>query len=301
MDMLLVQRLDLYLQKYGVSNNKVASGIGYTPSVLSQWRKGEYRGDNGAVEEKLKAWLDLQEAHDKSGPIPYVPLQRTKRIKAVIRVAHEEKFIGLVLGRSGSGKSRALEEYASENPSTTILVKADPTMGLSTLVSTISREIGLDARGRLSEISDRLIQELKKRDLVVLLDEADYLTDSVWEWARIAINDKGGTALVMAGLPRIEGRIKSFKADHRQIENRVGIIYKADDLSPGEVREVLQAVWPEGGVDEVAAKTFESAARGSLHLLVRHIALTRRGMRAIEGMSVPSADIVADAARMLIK
>jgi hypothetical protein len=104
----------------------------------------------------------------------------------------------------------------------------------------------------------------------------------------------------MAGMPRIEGRIKSFKADHRQIENRVGIIYKVDDLSPGEVREVLATVWPSG-VDEMTAKAFEGAARGSLHLLVRHIALTRRGMRAAEDMSIPSLDIVADAARMLIK
>jgi len=300
MNSALIQRLDSYVQKYGVSYNKVAAGLGYTASVLSQCRRGEYKGDNDAVEAKLTAWLDLQEARDKAGPIPFVALQRTMRIKTVVRIAHEERFIALILGRSGSGKSRALEEFAAENPATSMLIKADPTMGLSTLVTTISREIGLDSRGRISEVSDRLIQELKKRSLVVIIDEADYLTDQVWEWARIAINDKGGSALVMAGLPRIEGRIKSFKSDHRQIENRVGIMHKVDDLGQAEIREVLQAVWPALSDDGIA-KLFEQSARGSLHLLVRHIALTRRGMRALQDSDLPTAEIVSDAARMLIK
>ncbi len=300
MDQHLVQKLDIHLQKYGISNNKAAAGIGYTPSVLSQWRKGEYRGDVEMVESRIRSWLDLQEAREKSGVIPYVPLKRTARIKSVVRIVHEEKFIGLVLGNSGAGKSRALEEYATENPSTTILIRCDPMMNLPSLIANISRGIGLDSHGRLSEVSDRLVQDLKRRDLVVILDEADYLTDAEWEWARIAINDKGRTALVMAGLPRIEGRIKSFKADHRQIENRVGMIYTAEDLSSGEIRDVLAAVWP-GGVDEGIVKLFEQYSKGNLHTLVRHISLARRGMRASEGLELPTAEIVSDAAKMLIK
>jgi DNA transposition AAA+ family ATPase len=300
MDQNLLQRFDAHLQKYGISNNKAAAGIGYTPSVLSQWRGGNYRGDIDQVESRIRAWLELQEAREKNETIPYVPLRRTSRIKGVVRIAHEEKFIGLVLGNSGTSKSFALQEYAIENPSTSLLVKCDPTMGLSTLVSILSREIGLDSRGRLSEISDRLVQEVKKRDLVVMLDEADYLTDQVWEWARIAINDKGGAALVFAGLPRVEFRIKSFKADHRQIENRVGIIYRVEDISDAEVDQVLAAVWPEG-IDGAVAKIFKQTARGSLHLLERHISNTKRAMHQAQLVGLPTPEIVSDAANLLMK
>ncbi len=299
MDQTLLQRFDAYLQSSNISNNKAAAGIGYTPSVISQWRQGKYQGDIESLESRIRAWLELQESRNKGGTIPYVNLRRTSRIKGIVRITHEEKFIGLVLGNSGTGKSRALEEYAMENPSTSLLVKCDPTMGLSTLVSHIAREIGIDSHGRLSEVSDRLIMELGKRDLVVMLDEADYLTDQGLEWARIAINDKGRSALVLAGQPRIEFRIKSFKADHRQIENR-SIVYRIEDLASSEVAQVLGAVWP-GGIDERVVKIFDESARGSLHLLVRHIALTKRGMRAAQGLELPTEEVVTDAARMLLK
>jgi DNA transposition AAA+ family ATPase len=297
MDKNLATRFDEYIQKYSISNNKAAAAIGYTASVLSQWRKGDYRGDVTAVEAKVRAWLDLQEARIEAGVVPYVPLKRTERIKTAVRIAHEEKMIGLVLGNSGSGKSRTLDEYAAIYPNS-ILLKCDPTMGLSTVITGVARGLGLDTKGRLSEISERLIAELRKRDMVVIFDEADYMTDNVMEWARIAINDKGGSALVFAGLPRIEYRIKSLHGDHRQLENRVGMMLQVDDVSAQDIHEVLAAVWPE--LDEDAKKVFVTSARQSLHILVHHIALTRKGLRQAD-LDKPSADFAAECARFLMR
>jgi DNA transposition AAA+ family ATPase len=296
MDNALLARFDAYCQKYHISMNKAAQGIGYTAGVISQWRKGEYKGDIDAVEAKIRAWLELQEAREEAGVVPFVPLKRTSRIKTAVRVAHEEKFIGLVLGNSGAGKSRALEEYTIENPNTTVLVKCDPTMGLSTIVSTLARELGLDPKGRISEISDRIVAELRKRDMCVIFDEADYLTDQVLEWARIAINDKGGSALVLSGLPRIEYRIHSLKSDHRQLENRVGMRLNVEDVGAADVREILAAVWPD--LDPESGKVFEKSARQSLHILIRHIALTKRVLRQ-SSLELPTAELVSESASFL--
>jgi DNA transposition AAA+ family ATPase len=297
MDKELAARLDDYCTKYGISNNKAALAIGYTASVLSQWRKGLYKGDEASVESRVKAWLDIQEARIVAGAVPFVPLKRTERIKTAIRIAHEEKVIGLVLGNSGTGKSRTLDEYVSLYPNS-ILIKCDPTMGLSTVITGVARSLGLDTKGRLSEISARLVGELRKRDMVVIFDEADYMTDNVMEWARIAINDKGGSALVFVGLPRIEYRIKSLHGDHRQLENRVGMMIQVDDVDEQDVHEVLETVWP--GIDEKTEKVFASTARASLHILVHHIALTQRGLRQA-GLDMPTPEFVAECARFFMR
>lgn len=296
MDKTLVSRLETYCQKYHVSSNKAAGGIGYTASVLSQWKKGEYKGKVEEVESKIRAWLELQEAREEAGVVPFVALTRTTRIKTAVRIAHEEKFIGLILGNSGTGKSRALEEYKNENQNTTVLIKCDPTMGLSTLIANLARELGLDTKGRTSEVSDRIVSELRRRDLCVILDEADYLTDKVLEWARIVINDKGGAALVFSGLLRLEYRIKALKNDHRQLENRVGMRLNIEDVGPAEIREVIEAVWPDLGED--VEKVFEKTARQSLHILVHHIALVKRMLRQ-KGDEMPTADLAADSATFL--
>jgi len=297
MDKALATRFDDYCQKYGISNNKAAAAIGYTASVLSQWRKGEYRGDVMAVEGKVAAWLDLQEARLISGVVPYVPLKRCGRIKTAVRISHEEKVIGLVLGNSGTGKSRTLEEYASMYANS-ILLRCDPTMGLSTVITGVAHGLGLDTKGRLSEISERIVAELKRRDMVVIFDEADYLPDAAMEWARIAINDKGGSALIFAGLPRIQYRIKNLHSDHRQLENRVGMMLEVDDLDGQDVHEVLAAVWPDLGED--VEKVFVSSARQSLHILVHHIALTQRALRQ-SGQDLPTAELAAECARFFMR
>lgn len=295
----LIAKFDSYCGKFGISTNRAAQAIGYTASVLSQWRKGTYKGKEADVDAKVEAWLDLQMARVEAGTVPYIPLRRTDQIKTALRVVQEEKVIGLILGNSGAGKSKGLEEFASENPNTTVLIKCDPTMGLSTLVTSLARQLGLDTKGRLSEISDRLVQELRKRDLVVMLDEADYLGDSVMEWARIAINDKGGSGLVFAGLPRIQYRIKSLKGDHRQLENRVGMVLLLDDVDASEIQEVLTTIWPD--IDQEAVKAFTQASRASLHLLVRSIALVKRALRSDDSEIAPSAELVKDAARFLMR
>jgi DNA transposition AAA+ family ATPase len=293
----LAIRLDEYCQKYGISNNKAAQAIGYTASVLSQWRKGEYKGDNAAVEAKVKAWLDIQEARIEAGAVPFVPLERTEHIKTAVRIAHEEKTIGLVLGSSGCGKSRTMDEYASIYPNT-VLLKCDPTMGLSTVILAVAGALGLDTKGRLSEISDRLVGELRRRDIVVIFDEADYLTDNVMEWARIVINDKGGSALVFVGLPRIENRIKNLRGDHRQLENRVGMMMKVEEVGEKDIHEILSTIWPN--IEPEAEKTFASFARQSLHILVNHISLTQRYLRQAN-LDNPSPELVSDCARFLMR
>jgi len=298
MDRNLAGRFEGYCSKMHISNNKAANAIGYTPSVLSQWRKGEYKGDVAGVESKVRVWLELQENRLAAGAIPFVPLLRTETIKTAVRIAQEEKKIGLVLGNSGTGKSKALDEFRANYPNNTILVKCDPTMGLSTVIMAIAKALGLDTKGRLSEISERIITELQKRDMITILDEADYLPDNAMEWARIAINDKGGSGLVFAGLPRIEHRIKSLHNDHRQLENRVGMLLNVGDIDSQDIHEVLEAVWP--GIDAETEKVFYDAARASLHILVSHIALTQRGLRQAE-LDRPTAEIAAQCASYLMR
>jgi DNA transposition AAA+ family ATPase len=294
----IITRMDAYCQKYKVSNNKAAAGIGYTPSVLSQWRKGEYKGDVTAVDFKVRAWLDLQESRETLGTIPFVPLLRTERMKGAIRLIHEDKSIGLLLADSGSGKTRACEEYKIQNPSTSILIQIDPTMGLSTVVARLARELNIPAKGRLSDMSDRLVDELKRRDMAIIFDEADYMSDGVMEWARIALFDKGGAALVFVGLPSIEYRITGLRGDHRQLENRVGLKLPMEGVTASELKEVLEAVWP--GLDADTRQVFIDAARKSLHILVRHVANVQRALRGT-GRDMPTKDEALDAANLLMK
>jgi hypothetical protein len=158
--------------------------------------------------------------------------------------------------------------------------------------------LSVDSKGRIAEVSTRIVEELQKRDILVIFDEANYLTDNTMEYLRIAINDKGHSGLVFVGLKNIEHRIKNLKNDHRQLENRIGICLGVDDVSDEDAAAVVRAVWPE--VDEPIIQTFWKAARKNLHSLINHITLTKRSMRALH-LENPTLEVVADSARLLMK
>lgn len=288
-----------YTTKRDISMTKASAGIGYSVGVISQVLSGTYKADATHVWEKIAAWLDIQISRElQTKDLPTLALPRTTQIKSAVRITHEEKFIALILGHSGSGKSRGLEAYHQENPHTSILIKCDPVHQLSAIITLLAQALGLESRGRISEVSDRIIAELLRRDVVVIFDEADYLTDQCLEYLRIAINDKGRSGLVFAGLERIQGRIKNLRTDHRQLENRIGMLLRVPEVEESDVKTILDTVWPDQ--NEGVVKLFWEACRRSLHILTRHISLTRRQMIA-NNLNTPSAQAVAGAAKYLLQ
>ena len=290
-------RFEDYIQHTGISMTKASSGIGMSVSVISQWLKGDYKGNVEGVEEKVSAWLDLQLSRQVTPEIPFVDLPRTKQIKNAIRTAHEEKFIAMILGNSGSGKSRALQEYNAKNKFNSILLKCDPTFQLSTVVVLLAQLLNVDSKGRIAEVSTRIINELLRRDIVVIADEADYLTDSIFEYLRIAVNDKGRSGLVFVGLPRIEHRIKNLRNDHRQLENRVGTLLHVQEVNDKDIVSVIGAVW--SNLDSKVLTAYCKAAKKSLHSLIRLITLSRRIIK-VNKKSIPTVECVTDAAAYLM-
>jgi DNA transposition AAA+ family ATPase len=47
----ILRRYEEALVKYDISRNGSSGGIGYSAAAISQWRRGEYTGDEEALEE----------------------------------------------------------------------------------------------------------------------------------------------------------------------------------------------------------------------------------------------------------
>ncbi|WKW21670.1 hypothetical protein [Campylobacter fetus] len=57
--------LGLYLTDKEVSASALARSIGVSPGAISQFKKGEYKGDNEGLAKKIKAYLNSQNAKKK--------------------------------------------------------------------------------------------------------------------------------------------------------------------------------------------------------------------------------------------
>ncbi|KAA3683903.1 helix-turn-helix domain-containing protein, partial [Campylobacter fetus] len=63
--------LSSYLTDKEVSASALARSIGVSPGAISQFKKGEYKGDNEGLAKKIKAYLNSQNAK-KNAPVEVV-------------------------------------------------------------------------------------------------------------------------------------------------------------------------------------------------------------------------------------
>jgi DNA transposition AAA+ family ATPase len=138
---------------------------------------------------------------------------------------------------------------------------------------------------------------LLERDMVVILDEADYLKADALEFSRRLVYDLGQSGLVLVGLPRLKGMIQNLRNDHRQLESRIGVYLPLSGLSKKDATAIAKSVWPD-----VETKIID-AIYGKSHTDVRQfckIIERMQGDMLLNKLDKPDLEIVDVSARLIM-
>ncbi len=287
-----------FLDKYRISQNKAAEAAGYTGSVVSQWLAGSYKGDAEAVEAALRAWMEREKNRRARRIVPVTETETLRRILNALTIAHEERDIAVIVGPAGSGKTTALKQYVEKNPASSILIEVDESMTKVSLLQDLAEKLGLDRRGPQPELVRRISNTLAERDILVIIDEADYLSDGSLELIRRIVNDKGQSGLVLVGLPRLVFRLKNLKNDHQQLASRVGVLLEVEPMKNPDSVKILKAVWPD--LEKETEELFVKTAAGSVRTLAKLIDRAHRTAVAND-LPRPSVDAVRLAGSLIFK
>ena len=172
----------------------------------------------------------------------------------------ERKGFVQLTGEVGAGKTtlcRALLEQLDGNFSTALIL--NPVMSGDELMKAIATEFGLDVKGKdrletMAAISDFLLkQTLVGRESVLIVDEAQDLTEELLEQVRLISNfetdDRKLLQIVLMGQPELRTRLNSHKL--RQLRQRITVRYHLNPLTRTEVGQYIHhrlALAGSGGV-----------------------------------------------------
>jgi DNA transposition AAA+ family ATPase len=299
MNQQIKERLDATLEKYGISQNRAARDIGYSSPVLSDYRNNKYLGDVEGLEEAIVKWIGRTEQAHARKKVAVVETDQLRRINNAIAMAHAEGDIALIVDDAGGGKTTAARYYADQNPRTTIYIDVVKGMNAKALVLKIAESMGIDTvRVNQQALIQNVSASLADRNMVVILDEADYLKADALEFSRRLVNDLGRSGLVLIGLPRLTGTIQNLKNDHRQLESRIGVYLPLSGLTKKDAKKIAQSVWPD--IDDETIDSMYRISRTDTRQFVKIIERAQNTM-ALNKIQVINLDVVEMAATLVIR
>ncbi|MDR1250898.1 MAG: AAA family ATPase [Treponema sp.] len=280
-----------------ISQSKAAQAMGYSAGVISAYKNHAYNGNVKVLEEKIDAWLKREARRLSRMDVPITETTTMEQVRRAVTIAQDEADIAVIIGEAGSGKTTALRQYAKESYSS-LLIDVDPSFSKVVLMNEIAHALGVEDKGGMNAVIDRVIEALKDRDAVLIIDEADYLSDSSLELVRRIINDKAHTGVVLVGLPTLEYKIRNLKNDHEQLKSRIGVMVKLNTLKKTDAEKILGGVWTDLPKETVDA--FVKGANGSTRTLVKLMGRVHQLM-GINRLEKPDTEIIAAGGELLMR
>lgn len=299
MNLTVKERLDAALGKFGVSQNRAAMDMGYSGAVISSYRTASYKGDVDKLENAIIAWIARNEKALSRKKVPVIETDELKVMTNAIATAHSDKDIALIVADAGSGKTTAARWYERQNPRTTIYLNIVSGTNRKMLVTDIARQLSLDTV-RVSQqlLVQQVADTLAERDMVVILDEADYLKVDALEFTRRLVYDLGQSGLVLIGLPRLKGIIQNNRNDHRQLESRIGIYLNLPGLTKKDAAGIARTVWQN--VDGEIIDAIYAVSKTDVRQFTKIIERTQNVM-VLNRLAEPTLEAVEMAASRIIR
>lgn len=228
----MINQLKQYIEQTGISQSKIAPLVGVSTATISQYLKGEYKGDVVAVDKKVAEMLDRQAEKAKDVKSDFVETATAKNIFEVCGMAHSMADINLVIGEAGLGKTVTLKQYAKQVENV-ILIEVTPTFSPKVLLVELCNRLGIVPSRSNHDNEVSIIEKLKGSDRLLIVDEAELLAYKSLEIIR-RIHDMAKIGVVLAGMPRLRANLRGKKGEYKQLYSRIGFVGDLSDRLPEE-------------------------------------------------------------------
>ena len=249
-------------------------GEGVSHATLSRWLRGTYTGDVPAVTARIDAWLLTRREGDalslaEAGLDRYAETAAATVIDETLAYAHSSKDIVLIHGPSGRGKTRAAEHYRATHSSVFYMPATRAMVTMVGLLSCLGEAIGAYPASVSAINWERaIIDRLRERNPLVIIDEAHHLRDALLDELR-CIRDIAGCGLALIGNDAVLMCLRRCP----QILGRTGIRLNLSHLAAEDVAAI--AAGPLGRKPtraELKALVLAARGPGGLHTLRRVLA-----------------------------
>ena len=215
----LQAKLEDYISEVG-SQNKAASALGVSSSVISQYRQSKSTGDIGAFESRLvEFFANKEESRNLYKVGDYAQTTVSKGVYQTIRICHLKGGLAVEAGDAGIGKTMAAKKYIEDFPNSSIYIAVNPcTSNVTAFLKAFARALHIEIGGRKDDMWTRINETLKGSKKVLIVDESQHLPIKTIETIRSFSDNNKDFGICLIG--NLESLCNNGKQGYAQIRNR---------------------------------------------------------------------------------
>lgn len=223
------KQLNQFIEQTGLTGASIARSIGVSAGTVSLVKTGKTQQ---VSEDNLKKFSDYIANYGQKPDTTTATIatQDLKLAHFTIDEVMISSGMGTILGKAGTGKTEAVKVYAQNHPEA-ILIETIPSISLKSLLIKI-----LEAQGDKSPVGNTeqllmsVVENFKKSERVLLIDEAENLTTKNLEAVR-RIHDFSKVPTVLIGTYALLSNLRGRGGDLLQLYSRIGEKYKMQGLN----------------------------------------------------------------------
>lgn len=210
----------------------------------------------------------------RAAVVATVPFVETSTYRLAFNACHRARLyrnFGVLPGAVGTGKTRALREYARITPGT-FLIEGVPDMTPSLLLSALLAATGASAGS--SSPGERLIaliHALRGTDSLLILDEAEKVKPACLEHLR-RLRDQAGVGVVLAGTDELIAMLNKEAGQFGQVRSRVGFWPQTiRAITRDDCEALVAAGFPDYAIGADVLEACWTVCAGSVRVLVESL------------------------------
>ena len=216
----------------------------------------------------------------------------SRRITSALAYAHAAGDIVAIIGKPGRGKTWASERYCAGRTNAFYLSVSSAVFSLPGLLSLVGEAIGAGRHHRSALEAERtIIDRLRDREALIVVDEAHHLRDKLLDELRI-IRDRAGCGLALVA----DETIRMALARCQQVDGRIGLKIDLATQPTADVEDIAAGVLGRRP-SKAELKTLNAVGRGpgGLHAMRRLLGRAWMVAQAAGRDAIEAGDISAAA------
>lgn len=227
------QRL-LELRTGGLSNKQLATKLGCSTSIISQWLAQEGNLYTGNIEKWERSAEDFlrNEARRKASGVETVSCDVAKQLRTAFELIRKTNDVGMVMAEAGYGKTRGVELYVTENPTAILFPVKSWAADKQSIEGSLFSAVGSSGWDKQTKRAVFLATKLTNSDRLLIVDDAHKLTRPALQWL-FDFTDETNIPMALVGTFDLDDKV----ADDAQRFSRVGLRY---EIVPEKPRDLIE-------------------------------------------------------------